>query len=332
MSATPLLAIHSPEWFDNAFAITSSLGVGNDSVPPDLRALSESLCRVFNIRGVCDPMYIVNRVAAVLGMGDGKSRFTVQALPVDAADAVPAIVNFIIFSYGACVLSASTEFEGAAEERVRQVVVASLPLARGELLGRRVDATAAQPGQKKQISVVRSKFEKACALVLDHAWCQQLVVLPQVVVEYFPAGSSHWPPGVYAVQFMAEGAATLSGAPSDRANNIATYLVPLDSLNTFEAPGRPYLRQSKYQWNDVTDEFSQALANKFPDSILFSEPAFEYDSDPEGDGLSEKQARLQLICRMIESEGILATMRVLAINAPCKVDDQSAEHLVAPAP
>jgi hypothetical protein len=43
--------------------------------PDYLRALSERVCRAFYIRGVSDPMYIVNIAAFELGLGDGQGNF-----------------------------------------------------------------------------------------------------------------------------------------------------------------------------------------------------------------------------------------------------------------
>ena len=60
-------------FFDDAFmnAVTKQ----PYNIPPDLRRLSERLCRTYGIRGVCDPMYIANVIAFELGLGDGMSNF-----------------------------------------------------------------------------------------------------------------------------------------------------------------------------------------------------------------------------------------------------------------
>lgn len=44
-------------------------------LPENLKRLSARLCRSYDIRGVCDPMYIANVIAVELGLGDGLSNF-----------------------------------------------------------------------------------------------------------------------------------------------------------------------------------------------------------------------------------------------------------------
>lgn len=65
----PKSPTHSPDWFDNCFEI------GETEVPPDLRRMSEALCLKYDIRGICDPMYIANVAAATFGRGDGRGTF-----------------------------------------------------------------------------------------------------------------------------------------------------------------------------------------------------------------------------------------------------------------
>ncbi len=69
----PRLVRHSPEWFADCFT-NPVTGVAY-SLPENLRRMSERLCRVFNIGGVCDPMYIANVAAFELGCGDGCGEF-----------------------------------------------------------------------------------------------------------------------------------------------------------------------------------------------------------------------------------------------------------------
>ena len=65
----PKSPIHSKDWFDNCFDI------GTTDVPADLRRLSEAICLTYDIRGICDPMYIANVAAATFGRGDGRGTF-----------------------------------------------------------------------------------------------------------------------------------------------------------------------------------------------------------------------------------------------------------------
>ncbi len=88
---------HSPAWFDQCF--------GDVDVPPDLRATSEALCRRFLIKGICDPMYIANVLAAELGRGDGQGQF--HAADSDARDGFSArfyrAVSRLVHAYGSCI-------------------------------------------------------------------------------------------------------------------------------------------------------------------------------------------------------------------------------------
>lgn len=64
---------HSKEFFDEAF--TNPVTRQADFVPADIRRLSERICRSYNIKGICDPMYIANVIAFELGLGDGQGNF-----------------------------------------------------------------------------------------------------------------------------------------------------------------------------------------------------------------------------------------------------------------
>ena len=61
------------EFFREAF--TNPMTGTPQNVPADIRKLSERLCRSYNIRGICDPMYIANVIALELGRGDGMGKF-----------------------------------------------------------------------------------------------------------------------------------------------------------------------------------------------------------------------------------------------------------------
>lgn len=46
------------------------------NVPLNLREISEKICKEFNIKGICDPMYICNVIAYESNIGDGDGNFT----------------------------------------------------------------------------------------------------------------------------------------------------------------------------------------------------------------------------------------------------------------
>lgn len=104
----------SPAWFDECFQPSET------PVPADLRQLSETLCRTYNIKGICDPMYIANVAAVQFGRGDGRSMFYAGTgpaqLPTD--DALAAFVARFRFAYGSSV--------GDDEAEVSKLVRASL--------------------------------------------------------------------------------------------------------------------------------------------------------------------------------------------------------------
>jgi predicted NAD-dependent protein-ADP-ribosyltransferase YbiA (DUF1768 family) len=61
------------EFFDKAFF--NELAQEPYKIPADLRRASERICLAYGIRGICDPMYIANVIAAEIGRGDGRSNF-----------------------------------------------------------------------------------------------------------------------------------------------------------------------------------------------------------------------------------------------------------------
>jgi hypothetical protein len=61
------------EFFDKAFF--NELAQKPYQIPADLRRASERICLAYGIRGICDPMYIANVIAAEIGRGDGQSNF-----------------------------------------------------------------------------------------------------------------------------------------------------------------------------------------------------------------------------------------------------------------
>ena len=77
------------EFFDEAFTNQSTGKRYN--VPYNLRRASEEICNAFGIRGISDPMYIVNIIALEMGLGDGKGNFTVEAIDRSQWDALKPI-------------------------------------------------------------------------------------------------------------------------------------------------------------------------------------------------------------------------------------------------
>ena len=59
---------YDKDFFSRAFE-------GHDDIPADLREASERICSAYGIRGICDPMWVVNVIAKETGRGDGCSKF-----------------------------------------------------------------------------------------------------------------------------------------------------------------------------------------------------------------------------------------------------------------
>jgi hypothetical protein len=85
----PSKPIHSAAWFDDAFTDKDSKPL---LVPAKLREFSESVCRSFDLRGVCDPLYIANVAAVELGLGEGDSTFKGGVAGVSPADRASDLV------------------------------------------------------------------------------------------------------------------------------------------------------------------------------------------------------------------------------------------------
>jgi len=62
-----MLIVNKQELFTEAFK--------GYNVPSNIRNISEGICNEFNIKGICDPMYISNVVAVELNLGDGCGNF-----------------------------------------------------------------------------------------------------------------------------------------------------------------------------------------------------------------------------------------------------------------
>ncbi|HAS92557.1 MAG TPA: hypothetical protein DCS12_10125 [Clostridiales bacterium] len=67
-------------------------------VPEKIRETSEEICNVFNINGICDPMYISNVIARESGSGDGESTFT-----SDEIKNIRVIAERLQYAYGSII-------------------------------------------------------------------------------------------------------------------------------------------------------------------------------------------------------------------------------------
>src|SRR5690554_3933054 len=95
------------EFYNEAF--------GEHDIPQNLKDASISICNTFNIKGICDPAYIVNVIAIETGLGDGQFNFNdPQTLRIDG---IKRASERIAFSYGCNVDSA---------EGVRSILSATL--------------------------------------------------------------------------------------------------------------------------------------------------------------------------------------------------------------
>lgn len=65
-------------------------------VPSNLKQLSIEICTQFNIKGLSDPMHIVNVIASRLGVGDGMHNFNNSAPDKSKID---EIVKYLTYSY-----------------------------------------------------------------------------------------------------------------------------------------------------------------------------------------------------------------------------------------
>ena len=81
--------VNKQEFFTEAFK--------GYNVPSNIKSISESICREFNINGICDPMYISNVVAVELNLGDGCGNFNGN---VPNLDNVGKLAERLKYSYG----------------------------------------------------------------------------------------------------------------------------------------------------------------------------------------------------------------------------------------
>lgn len=100
---------HDPQWFDRCFLDADG------SLPADIRAFAEAVCRTFDIRGICDPMYIANVAAFELLRGNGSSDFTpIGVLDYDEFNtALTKLCGRLVCAYATSV--------GAREQNLREL-------------------------------------------------------------------------------------------------------------------------------------------------------------------------------------------------------------------
>ena len=67
------------------------------NVPNNLKRVSTTICEVFSIKGICDPVYIANVAARVLGIGDGQGNFYSDTTP--NKEELQGLAERIVFSY-----------------------------------------------------------------------------------------------------------------------------------------------------------------------------------------------------------------------------------------
>lgn len=89
--------VHSKAWFDACWY--------GDTPPQDLRDFSESFMKKYGVKGICDPMYIVNVTAFELGCGNGRGEFTEgrECLP----EKFNRVADRLLFSYSANIQNTS---------------------------------------------------------------------------------------------------------------------------------------------------------------------------------------------------------------------------------
>ncbi len=103
--------LHSPAWFDETF-------VNVRPVPPQLRKMSERMCRTYHIRGVCDPMYIANVAAFELGVGTGSGTFFTNAALRPSLVAIKALARRLGFAYSTCIANKMDTLESLLAEEL----------------------------------------------------------------------------------------------------------------------------------------------------------------------------------------------------------------------
>lgn len=79
-----------------------------DSGTPDVfRTISDQICRLFDIHGLCDPMYIANSVASDLNCGNGAGEF--YSVTVSDAALIPKAASHLQYAYGSNIRMSETQ-------------------------------------------------------------------------------------------------------------------------------------------------------------------------------------------------------------------------------
>lgn len=107
--------LHSDAWFSYNLATQDG-----KPVPEPIAEFSKAVCRRFNIRGICDPMYIANVTAFECGMGDGCSTFECNSVVFDEAIR-QALINRLMFSY-------SSSIPVDAREEIYELLLSKMPV------------------------------------------------------------------------------------------------------------------------------------------------------------------------------------------------------------
>jgi hypothetical protein len=81
----------SPAWFEETLSHAPT-------ITPQLRDLSMRICLAFNIRGICDPLYIANVAAIAFKVGDGASKFSGESVAQNAV-VIDRLADRLAFAY-----------------------------------------------------------------------------------------------------------------------------------------------------------------------------------------------------------------------------------------
>lgn len=88
----------------------------DSNVPDDIREFATWFCETYNIKGLCDPMYVCNVTAKEFGCGDGCGAFYTSK-PRDVSAHWKRIVERLMFAYSTCIAASgrpSTHIAAAA--------------------------------------------------------------------------------------------------------------------------------------------------------------------------------------------------------------------------
>ena len=276
-------AIHTPEWFDSKFEN------GGQIVPVQLRAMSERICKVFNIKGICDPMYIANIAAYELGMGNGQGQFHARKSDTDLAVDMHRLSKRLAHSYSFNIYDEDHE--------LTCLILEGMGVEAPSLISKSVSPDV----------------REAVREMLDHlAHSPTGEALPELsttaMVESFPHkfGST---PGIYAIQFMAVAAA---GQP---AKNIATFIPSIEvnkgyRLQMQKPGGRDY-------WNPqakpmvLRDTIYTCILEQHGHSELLELQA-PVDADADDEWTAFRIARNHRVRELVQQHGISGLMARLS--------------------